>query len=309
SLTSGTLAGSETIKSVNVVGSRTEVGSSPNVASRAEIMAGEVDVTENYNITYKAGTLTVTAKPYYPPKDPPKDPPIKEIIIIDEPIPIGLPELNKEDHFQYIQGYPDNTVRPEGLITREEVAAVFYRLLTEKYRNGILAHTNNFSDVEANRWSNRHISTLANGAIITGYPDGTFKPGNFITRAELAAIASRFDKLSPFEADSFSDIKGHWANKYINSASQKGWVKGYEDGTFKPDQYITRAEFVTLVNAVLERRVHKKDILEDARKFPDLLKSKWYYEEMQEAINSHYYFRMKDTYEEWTEIYYPVLDM
>ena len=144
---------------------------------------------------------------------------------------------------------------------------------------------------------------MAKGGIIEGYEDGSFRAGNFITRAELATIASRFDNLSPFEANSFSDISGHWANKYINSASAKGWVNGYPDGSFKPDQYITRAEFVTLVNNVLERRVHKEDILAESRKFPDLKETKWYYEAMQESINSHHYKRMDDSYEEWIDIY------
>ena len=129
------------------------------------------------------------------------------------------------------------------------------------------------------------------------------------TRAELATIASRFDNLSPFESNSFSDVDGHWANKYINSSAKKGWVNGYPDGSFKPDQYITRAEFVTLVNNVLERRVHKENILENARAFPDLLESKWYYEAMQEAINSHLYIRLEDTVEQWEEIVYPQVDM
>ena len=230
-------------------------------------------------------------------------------VTIREPIPEALPELNKEDHFQYIQGYPNNTVRPEGRVTREEVAAVFYRLLANNYRDSIKTLVQGFNDVNATRWSTKHIATLANGKIVEGYPDGSFRPGNFITRAELATIASRFDNLSPFESNSFSDIDGHWANKYINSSAKKGWVNGYPDGSFKPDQYITRAEFVTLVNNVLERRVHKENILENARAFPDLLESKWYYEAMQEAINSHLYIRLEDTFEQWEEIVYPQLDM
>ncbi|MFA5575706.1 MAG: S-layer homology domain-containing protein [Tissierellaceae bacterium] len=217
--------------------------------------------------------------------------------------------LNKEDHIQYIQGYPDNTVRPQGLITREEVATVFYRLLDRDYRQGILTTGQRFPDVKASRWSIKHISTLANGNIISGYPDGSFRPGAYITRAELATISSKFDKLSMAGGDSFADIGGHWANKYINSAAAKGWVRGYPDGSFKPDQYITRAEFVTLVNSVLDRRVKKEKILPDIREFPDLLPSMWHYENMVEAINSHTYIRLEDSYEEWIEIYYPSLDM
>ena len=230
-----------------------------------------------------------------------------EFVIIDEAIPLGI--LNREDHIQYIKGYPDGTVRPEGLITREEVSAVFYRLLEMNYRESIKTYNASFPDVDSNRWSVKHIATLAKGNIIKGYPDGNFMPGNYITRAELATIASRFDKLSPFVDNSFSDIDGHWANKYINSAYGKGWVNGYPDGTFKPDQYITRAEFVTLVNNVLDRRVHREHILPEAKQFPDLGFSAWYYEAMQEAINSHTYIRLEDTYEQWTEIYYPILDM
>ncbi len=228
----------------------------------------------------------------------------KEIIVPPEP-----PALEKDEHFAYIIGYPDNTVRPQGNITREEVAAVFYRLLESSTRDRLKVTVSDFPDVEANRWSSYHIATLANGNIILGYPDGTFRPGNYITRAEIATIASKFDKLTPLEIDMFSDVSGHWAEELINSAAQKGWVTGYPDGTFKPDQYITRAEFVTLVNNVLERRVKAEDILPEARQFPDLDKDAWYYEAMQEAINSHDYIRKPDGYEEWTEIYYPDLDM
>ncbi|MGB4438067.1 MAG: S-layer homology domain-containing protein [Sedimentibacter sp.] len=231
-----------------------------------------------------------------------------EIVTIeDSEIPVA--ELNKEDHFQYIQGYPDNKVRPEGLITREEVSAVFYRLLEAGYRSSILTEEEDFNDVDDGRWSIKHIATLSNGNIVDGYPDGSFKPGNSITRAELAVIASKFDKLSALAGNSFSDIEDHWAIEYINSAAEKGWVKGYPDGTFKPDQYITRAEFVTLVNNVLGRGIHKENILKEVRVFPDLLDAMWYYEAMQEAINSHLYIRNEDMTELWIEIIYPKLDL
>ena len=278
--------------------------------TRADINSGKVlniasvDTAETNPTTDSETIWLSTPDPVDPPDDDDDDDEI-----IEEPIPEGIPELNKVDHFQYIQGYPDNTVRPEGLITREEVAAVFYRLLAVGYRESIWTLDESFSDVASTKWSLKHIATLANGGIIEGYPDGSFRPGNFITRAELATIASRFDNLSPFESNSFSDIAGHWANRFINSSSVKGWVNGYPDGTFKPDQYITRAEFVTLVNNVLERRVHAENILPEARSFPDLPETKWYYEAMQEAIDSHKYLRLEDTYEEWIEIYYPILDM
>jgi hypothetical protein len=228
------------------------------------------------------------------------------VIIDDNEIPVA--ELNKKDHFQYIQGYPNNTVRPEGLITREEVAAVFYRLLDPVYRLSILTENESFNDVSAGRWSIKHIATLANGKIIEGYPDGSFKPGDSITRAELAAIASRFDNLSTVQGNSFTDIEEHWAIDYINSSAAKGWVKGYPDGSFKPDQYITRAEFVTLVNNVLGRNVHKENILGNIKVFPDLTEDMWYYEAMVEAINSHINSWDENLNEVWIEIIYPTLD-
>ena len=233
----------------------------------------------------------------------------KVIINPEDPTVEIEDKLNKEDHSAYVIGYPDNTVRPEDYITREEVSAVFYRLLTPGYRNSIKTNSHSFLDIETGRWSGKHIRTLSSARIIEGYPDETFRPANNITRAELATIASRFDKLSPFTGNNFTDIAGHWGNRYINSAARKGWVNGYPDGTFKPDQHITRAEFMTLVNNVLDRRVHQKDILSEARQFPDLSKDAWYYEEVQEAINSHHYKRLPDTFEEWIDIYYPVLDV
>jgi hypothetical protein len=229
-----------------------------------------------------------------------------DVVIIDD---VDIDKLNRTDHFQYIQGYPDNTVRPEGLITREEVAAVFYRLLDPVYRSSILTENESFNDVDAGRWSIKHIATLSNGKVIEGYPDGSFKPGNPITRAELASIASRFDKLSTLQGNSFSDIEGHWAIDYINSAAAKGWVNGYPDGTFKPDQYITRAEFVTLVNNVLGRKVHKDYILENIKTFSDLKEDMWYYEAMVEAINSHIHEQDENMSEVWIEIIYPELDL
>ncbi|MGI6643371.1 MAG: S-layer homology domain-containing protein [Bacillota bacterium] len=189
------------------------------------------------------------------------------------------------------------------------MAAVFFRLLDADYREIIRTLVADFADVLPDRWSSKHIATLAAGGILEGYPDGTFKPGASITRAELATIAARFDDLEELDTNAFPDVAGHWAEKYINSAAAKGWVEGYEDGTFKPDQPITRAEFVTLVNRVLERKVHKDSILPEARQFPDLPPNAWYYEAMQEAINSHLYERQEDGYEIWLEIIYPEIEM
>ena len=195
------------------------------------------------------------------------------------------------------------------MLQREEVAAVFFRLLDPTYRETIRSTDENFGDVASNRWSEKHIATLANGKVITGYPDGSFRPGSYITRAELAAIASRFSELTPSESSPFSDISGHWAEQYIISAAEKGWVSGYADGTFKPDQYITRAEFVTLVNNVLVREVKAGNILPNAITFPDLKAGKWYYEDMEEAANSHLYERLDDGSETWTELYTSTSEM
>jgi hypothetical protein len=295
----GTVVTGEAI-SVEIIGSQTTVGSSDNVPTNAAIMTGgEIDTTPNYIITYVNGKLTVTRR---------GGGNNNNTTILDDEVPLA-PLLNTVDHFAYIQGYPDDTARPQGNVTREEVAAVFFRLLDPAYRETIRTTDEDFNDVTADRWSIKHIGTLSNGEILTGYVDGSFRPGTKITRAELATIASRFDNLSTSGAITFSDVSGHWAEQYILSAASKGWVNGYADGTFKPDQAITRAEFVTLVNNVLDRKVKTENILPDALQFPDLEKGKWYYEAMMEASNSHTYERNEDGYETWLEIYFPVNEM
>lgn len=219
------------------------------------------------------------------------------------PLPAVPPTLEMENHYDYINGYPDGSVKPLNNITREEVAAIFYRLLDDESRSEYLKTGNSFSDVGATRWSNKHISTMENAGVITGYPDGTFKPGQYITRAEFAAIASRFDKLDERANDSFTDITGHWAEKYIASAANKGWIKGYTDGTFKPNQYITRAEAAAFINSVLNRKVDKDGIHEDAKMWPDNVYGKWYYYDILEATNHHDYSREEEAeVEVWEEV-------
>ena len=216
--------------------------------------------------------------------------------------PVVKPELEKGDHFAYIVGYEDETVRPGNDITRAEVATIFFRLLTEESRDEFFSDTNSFSDISADAWYNNAVSTLTNAGIISGYPDGTFRPDAAITRAELAAIASRFDELSGGESR-LTDISGHWAEDYINSAYSKGWVDGYPDGTFRPDQNITRAEVMTLVNRVLERAVDIDGMLEDMITWKDNQPDSWFYEAVQEATNSHDYSREEgEEFETWTEI-------
>ena len=152
------------------------------------------------------------------------------------------PELNTEDHYAYIVGYPDGNVKPEGNITRAEVATIFFRLLTDESRDAFWSQTNNYPDVSEDAWYNNAVSPLTNAGIIDGYEDGTFKPDGNITRAEFATIAVRFFEATYDGEDLFSDIAGHWAQDYINEAANAGIVDGYEDGTFRPDQSITLEE-------------------------------------------------------------------
>ena len=229
------------------------------------------------------------------------------------------PSLNTKDHYGYIIGYPvdyytgqpttDQTkkpVRPEGKITRAEVATIYFRMLTDESRTKFWSQSSGCSDVKAGDWFNNAVSTLSNAGIIAGYEDGSFRPNGYITRAEFATIAARFFDVTYNGKDLFPDISGHWAKDYINQAANKGFVNGYEDGTFKPDRNITRAEAVTLVNRTLDRHPDKNHFTKDMLVWPDNMdQTKWYYADMQEATNSHTY-QMKENsdktkYENWTK--------
>ena len=212
--------------------------------------------------------------------------------------------LNKTDHFAYVIGYPDGTVHPNGQITRAEVATIFFRLLRDEVRDGAFTTSNSYSDVAYGKWYNNPISTMSALGIITGYPDGTFKPNKPITRAEFAAIAARFDETQSGKSATFSDVIGHWAAKEIGIAYANEWIKGYPDGTFKPDQNITRAEAMTMINRVLERKPESPaDLLTNMNKWTDNMDtSKWYYLDVQEATNSHAYTRKTFNYELWRQM-------
>ena len=217
------------------------------------------------------------------------------------------PVLDTENHYGYIVGYDDGTVRPNGKITRAEVATIFFRLLTDESRDAYWCQTNDFSDVSASDWFNNAISTLTNAGILDGYEDGTFRPNGNITRAEFATIAVRFFDLTYEGEDLFPDISDHWARDYINQAAAAGFVNGYEDGTFRPNNAITRAEAVTLVNRTLERKPHKAHLLADMIQWPDNMdQTTWYYADIQEATNSHEYYmttsEQGEEYEIWTEL-------
>jgi uncharacterized repeat protein (TIGR02543 family) len=250
-------------------------------------------VTMSSNKTVYAGWKEGTEQDKDKDKDKDKDPVIA-------PTP---DKLNGNDHFAYIVGYEDNTVRPTANITRAEVATIFFRLLKDDVRSANITKTNSFSDVKESSWYNTAVSTMANMGIISGYPDGTFKPNESITRAEFAAIAARFDAANVSSVADFSDIAGHWAALEISKAANNGWVSGYPDGTFRPNQKITRAEAMSLINRVLNRVPDSVDDLhEDMVTFVDNADTNaWYYIAVQEAANSHDYEKDADG-ETWTAI-------
>ena len=222
----------------------------------------------------------------------------------DEDDEVFVPNwLNTTDHYAYIVGYEDGEVKPNNNITRAEVATIFFRLLTDDARAYYWSTDSGFSDVKPGDWYNNAVSTMVNAGILNGYSDGTFKPNANITRAEFATIAARFLSNSYSLNDRFYDTEGHWAEPYINRAAEVGWINGYNDGSFKPDRAITRAEAVTLVNAVLGREPHEDHLLSNMIRWPDNPKSAWYYEAIQEATNSHDYdWASNHAYEIWTEL-------
>ena len=213
------------------------------------------------------------------------------------------PELNKEDHIAYVSGYPDGTVQPEGYITREEVATIFFRLLTDESRADFITDYNPYPDVASNRWSYYAITTMTNGNLMLGRTGGVFDPGANITRAEFAVVAAQFSNAQYSGPDKFTDISDHWARDYINRAANEGWIAGYPDGTFGPDRFITRAEVMALVNEVLERAPDADYMLDNMTVWPDNPKSAWYYEDVQEATNSHSYVwrNTQHTSEDWED--------
>lgn len=270
------LATGDKVDSVKITGIQSEPGESPNVASDAVIKnAKGDDVTANYKITYVDGVLK------------------------------AIEVLNKEIHFNYVIGYTDGTIRPNNDISRAEVATIFFRLLTDEAREQYTTTAGNFTDVKAGMWCNRAIATLTNMGIIKGYTDGSFQPNKSITRAELATIIARFAKLD-VNTKTFSDITGHWAQKNIELAAGNGWINGYEDGTFRPNNNITRAETFAMINRVLDRQTESvSDLLPTSEMnmwSDNLNENAWYYKDVQEATNYHKCDRVGDSvYEKWTE--------
>ena len=207
-----------------------------------------------------------------------------------------IPEmLNGEDHYAYLLGYEDGTVRPNGSISRAEVATVLFRLLKDDVRAQNLTKDNAYSDVSGTAWYAAAVSTLSKMGVISGYPDGTFRPNAPITRAEFAAMIARFDETAKSADTPFTDISGHWAENAIGKAYGNGWVEGSSKTVFCPESNLTRAETATLLNRVLHRLPEKEsDLLANQIAWPDNPETFWGYLAIQEATNSHEYERKAD---------------
>nr|WP_302635542.1 S-layer homology domain-containing protein [uncultured Dysosmobacter sp.] len=211
--------------------------------------------------------------------------------------------LNDEDHFAYVIGYKDGNVRPYGLISRAETTTIFFRLLKDSVRDGNLLTSNTYTDVADNYWANTAISTMTGLGIVQGRTATTFDPYAPITRAQFAAICARFDDGKTQGGQTFTDIQGHWAQAYIERAAELGWIKGFEDGTFRPDTYITRAQAMTMINRVLNRIPEDADdLLSNMNVWPDCNPGDWFYLAVHEATNSHDYKHKAGNYETWSSM-------
>ena len=274
------------------------VGEKPNSGYRASgswdksLSAGlKITGDTEFTFTYSRRSSGGSSRPSTPPT-----------VDIPDDVPTGL---NGKDHYAYIIGYGNNDVRPQNNITRAEVATIFFRLLTDETREANMTKSNGYNDVKDGDWFCCAVSTLSKMGIIKGYEDGSFKPNAPISRAEFAAIAARFDPDGDKTPATFADVTSHWAKDEISIAANHGWIKGYEDGSFKPDQKITRAETMTLVNRVLNRLPETKDDLhKDMKTWVDNMdETAWYYLAVQEATNSHYFKNKTGTkFEQWTDL-------
>ena len=210
---------------------------------------------------------------------------------------IGEPILNIDDHYVYMKGYPDKTFGPDKPMTRAEVTMMFARLLKERPEKG-RKYIMPYKDIKENDWYAYAVTFMSEKKLVSGYPDGTFKPNAPITRAEFASIASRFDSLADKADLKFSDVsKNHWAYKVICSAEAKGWISGYPDGTFKPEKNITRAEVVSSTNRILNRYADldfAKAHVQELAPMIDMNDSHWAYGPIVEAMNGHDYKRLSD---------------
>lgn len=266
--------------------------------SGSHIKLSHVPIRENYTFTgwYKDSDHTI---------------PVSEIDLVENTKVYAGWELTdvpsyfeSEAHNAYLIGYSGNLIKPESKITRAELAMVLYRLLKEDIRDRYEISINTFADVDEESWYNIAISTMANLGIVNGYEDGTFRPGKYVTRAEYAAMLARMDFSSSLLADEFIDTVGHWAEEYIRKAAAVGWIMGYDDGSFRPEETVSRAQTATMINRVLNRMPKRLENLTDGmRTFDDNSDiNAWYYIPLQEASNSHEYYRINESTEKWTSV-------
>ena len=213
----------------------------------------------------------------------------------------ATPKLNTSDHFAYVQGYPDGTVKPTGNITRAETAAILFRLMDEGSRKTYYSTKSGFRDVATGSWYNTYVATLNNAGVITDSSNGYFRPNEAITRAELAAMLANFTETAG-AANYFNDVSAsYWAANAIAICAKLGWITGYPDGSFRPDRNVTRAELMAMINRATGRAPKSADaFLPGMKTWSDNTADKWYYLDVQEATNSHSY-TVKDS-EKWTAL-------
>ena len=249
---------------------------------------GYVASDETYTLTVSDSRITMNGKDYAP------------VTFVNR----KAAELNRTDHLAFLSGYANGTFEPDRNMTRAEVTTMFARLLAEKMAADQI-YSNTFSDVAKSHWAANYIGYMQQFGIITGYADGSFRPDTSVTRAEFAAIASRFERLTE-GTKSFSDVpSSHWAAKYINFAATRGWVNGYADGTFRPNNSITRAEVAAVTCRLLERNADQSYIrshLSELRAFTDVSESHWAYWYTMEAANGHDYTKSGSS-ETWSRTY------
>ena len=277
----------------------------PEYGNGFNIFQSKFDGKESF-LTFGSGVLES-------PVDPEPIEPIEPVDPVEPGKPINpiwplwpdeeKPQLNLESHEAYMIGYPEGVFLPNGNITRAEAVTIFFRMLTEESRNAFWSTTNQFNDVKNGDWYNNALSTMANANIIEADVNGDYRPDEDITRADFAILLSKFFQVSETTSHKLSDIEGHYAESEIAKVAAKGWIIGYPDGSFRPNESITRAETAKLVNRILERTPHREKLKENMIKFSDVLKDEWYYIEVCEATNSHEYARVnKSLLEEWTKL-------
>ena len=266
----------------------TRVGSGTYTLLEKAAPEDYVTSDETYELTVSGSRVTMNGKPYSP------------VTFVNR----RAAELNRRDHTAFLVGYAEGTFGPERNMTRAEVTTMFARLLTEQIEAD-KTYSSTFNDVAKDCWAANYIGYMQQFGIVTGYEDGSFRPDAPVTRAEFAAIASRFEKLTQGSA-SFTDVPDtHWAVKYINFAATRGWVTGYEDGTIKPEHSITRAEVAAVTCRLLERSADQTYIrshIGELRTFADVTESHWAYWYAMEAANGHDYTKSGGS-ENWSRTY------